>query len=136
MLSMVATGLILRFVLPAGSGRQALTLWGWDRHDWGDTHFWLAVSLVGSWACTWPCIGTGVRDGMRRVLGGAAGCPPFSLRRRTAIGMGFLAVMAIAVGEFLVIAVQSTTSSAGREKHGRGPPVMLERHASDLWGRH
>ena len=42
--SMVATGLIVRFVLPPGSGgRQAL--WGLGRHDWGDLHFWLAVGI-------------------------------------------------------------------------------------------
>jgi len=42
--SMIATGLTLRFLLPPGSG-QARSLWTLTRHDWGDVHFWLAVAL-------------------------------------------------------------------------------------------
>jgi len=72
-LALAATGAIMRWVLPPGTGgrhaqgaglgrgwrggRGALdstdpeagpikTLLGWGRHDWGDLHFWLAVSLV------------------------------------------------------------------------------------------
>lgn len=42
-LGMTVTGLVIRFVLPPGSGRGRV-LWGWDRHGWGDLHFWLAVA--------------------------------------------------------------------------------------------
>lgn len=57
-LSLGVTGLIMRYILPPGSarprgggqgfhgGRPVLTLWGMDRHDWGDIHFWLAVALA------------------------------------------------------------------------------------------
>ncbi len=48
MLAMISTGLIIRFVLPPGTGGReggGLRLWNWGRHDWGDLHFWLAVSL-------------------------------------------------------------------------------------------
>jgi hypothetical protein len=72
--ALAATGAIMRWVLPPGSGgrfagggrgmgrgwrggRGALdaagsdegpikVLWGWGRHDWGDLHFWLAVGLI------------------------------------------------------------------------------------------
>jgi len=44
MLGMVATGLVIRFVLPPGSGSRRV-LWGLGRHDWGDLHFWLAVGI-------------------------------------------------------------------------------------------
>jgi len=72
--ALAATGAIMRWVLPPGSGgryahegqglgrgwrggRGALesvgsdespikTLLGWGRHDWGDLHFWLAVLLI------------------------------------------------------------------------------------------
>ena len=43
MLGMIATGLIIRFVLPPGSG-SARGLWALNRHEWGDVHFWLAVA--------------------------------------------------------------------------------------------
>ena len=59
--AMVATGLLIRFVLPPGSGSRRL-LWGYGRHEWGDIHFWLAVAIAGivilhvalhwQWVCT------------------------------------------------------------------------------------
>ncbi|NBC18928.1 MAG: DUF4405 domain-containing protein [Bacteroidetes bacterium] len=42
---LVATGVIMYFVLPPGS--HGTTLWGLGRHDWGDVHFWVAVSFLG-----------------------------------------------------------------------------------------
>ena len=44
MLGMIMTGLVIRFVLPPGSGQQAL--WSLTRHEWGDVHFWLAVAIA------------------------------------------------------------------------------------------
>jgi hypothetical protein len=56
-LSLIVTGVVLRYVLPPGSarprgggqgyhgGRPILTLWNMDRHEWGDIHFWLAVAM-------------------------------------------------------------------------------------------
>lgn len=40
-----STAGIMRFVLPPGSG-QAVRLWGMDRHEWGQIHFWIAVALL------------------------------------------------------------------------------------------
>jgi hypothetical protein len=58
---LVTTGLILRYVLPPGTGGRFQVL-GWGRHDWGDVHFWLAVgigvfalvhvALHWSWVCS------------------------------------------------------------------------------------
>ncbi|MBI5764403.1 MAG: DUF4405 domain-containing protein [Planctomycetes bacterium] len=46
MLAVAATGLILRFILPPGSrGGAGLQLWEWNRHEWGDLHFYLIVGL-------------------------------------------------------------------------------------------
>ena len=56
-LALAATGVILEWVLPHGSGggggrgfrggRGSVdTFLDWSRHDWGDVHFWIAVSLV------------------------------------------------------------------------------------------
>ena len=47
MLGIVATGLIMRFVLPPGSG-AARRLWALNRHEWGDVHFWLAVAAAAA----------------------------------------------------------------------------------------
>jgi hypothetical protein len=49
MLALAATGLIMRFALPPGSGGRGgglrATLWGWGRHDWGDLHLWLSIAV-------------------------------------------------------------------------------------------
>ena len=60
MAGMIATGLVIRFVLPPGSGSRK-EVWGLGRHDWGDVHFWLAaavgavivlhVALHWQWVC-------------------------------------------------------------------------------------
>lgn len=56
---LISTGFLLRYTLPAGSGRisgggqgrsamnKTITLlWGLDKHQWGDIHFWIAVFLM------------------------------------------------------------------------------------------
>jgi len=40
-----ATGILIRYVLPPGSGHFS-QLWGRDRHQWGQIHFWIAVVLL------------------------------------------------------------------------------------------
>ena len=50
MISLMATGLLIHYVLPPGTGgggnREGLTLWGLGRHDYGDIHFCLALALI------------------------------------------------------------------------------------------
>jgi hypothetical protein len=50
MLASAATGLMIHYILPprsGGAGRGAgLTLWGWNRHDWGDLHLYLGFALL------------------------------------------------------------------------------------------
>jgi hypothetical protein len=58
---LVTTGLVMRYVLPPGTGGR-FQLLGWGRHDWGSIHFWLAVgigllvlvhvTLHWSWVCS------------------------------------------------------------------------------------
>lgn len=56
---LIGTGLVLRYVLPHGSGRlvgrgsgQAhgeklvTTLWGMTGEQWGHVHFWVAVAVL------------------------------------------------------------------------------------------
>jgi Domain of unknown function (DUF4405) len=46
---LAGTGVLMRYVLPPGSG-HFLTLWGLDRHAWGVFHFWIAVALMAALA--------------------------------------------------------------------------------------
>lgn len=43
---MVATGIILQFILPPGSNRTH-HLWSWSRHDWGSLHGTASLLLLG-----------------------------------------------------------------------------------------
>lgn len=57
---LASTGFVLKFMLPAGSGRligevvgrhtgnrPVAFLWGMTRHDWGEVHFCIAIALMG-----------------------------------------------------------------------------------------
>lgn len=112
--SMIATGLLVRFVLPPGSrGGRGLSLWNLDRHDWGDIHFWLAASLIGvllihlalhwSWVCQ-----------VARIAFGAPRAIPRSNveMRRTVVGVSVVAGLAVLIGAFLFFA-SANVSHAG-----------------------
>ena len=58
-LFLIATGLLLEFVLPAGSGgleshgggrgagnRLVTLVWGLTRHEWGTIHFWVSITFL------------------------------------------------------------------------------------------
>lgn len=42
-LSLASTGLLIYLILPPASG---LSVWGMDRHTWGDIHFWIAITFL------------------------------------------------------------------------------------------
>lgn len=43
-LFLTSTGILLRYMLPPGSGRWA-DVWGLTRHAWGDVHFWVSLAF-------------------------------------------------------------------------------------------
>ena len=58
-LVLTSTGVLLRYLLPPGSGslhssnlgeraqeRTVSTLWGWSRHEWGDFHYYIALGFM------------------------------------------------------------------------------------------
>jgi hypothetical protein len=121
MLAMIATGFLLKWVLPPGSrGGQGLQLWGMTRHEWGDLHFWLAVSLLSlllvhvalHWA--WVCA---------LVARLASGKPPsaaaFVASRQWLYGIGLLVACGLLVAAFLWIAY-AQTQRGGTQERGRG----------------
>ncbi len=110
LLGMVLTGLVIRFVLPPGSGGRNCvprqSLWELSRHQWGDIHYWLAVSLGvlvlihlalhWSWVC-------GTLD---RFCGRRSKASPM---RRMAYGIVFVISLVVLVGGFLIVAINSAT---------------------------
>jgi hypothetical protein len=43
---LTTTGVLMRYVLPPGS-KRFMTIWGLDRHEWGDIHFWISIVFLG-----------------------------------------------------------------------------------------
>ncbi len=126
MLAIAATGLLMKFVLPPGSG--SLSVWGLGRHAWGGIHFWLAsavilllvVHLALHWA--WVCASTrGValrRPPRRRTRG----------RRDTALGFVVLACTTLVLAGFVAAAHASIvgTPGAGRSDGSGGGGEQVE----------
>ncbi len=126
MLAMIATGLLVRFVLPPGSGERR-TLWEYGRHDWGDVHFLLAVTL-GSLALVhvalhWGWVCSLVQSWFPR---GGPGVRPSSASRRNLAGAALLVVVAGLVGGFLWMAERNVVDSGGGgQQHRRGQRAAL-----------
>lgn len=75
---MAATGVLLVYMLPPGSGRW-VSVWGLTRHQWGDVHLWLAIIFLcvvslhlvlhGRWIITMLRGGAHAAPGWRPLLG-------------------------------------------------------------------
>lgn len=127
MLGMIATGLIVRFALPPGTGGR-WTIWGMGRHDWGDLHYYLAIGLLVllllhlalHWA--WTCV---IADKMLASIGLSIPAHGVSQKhrsiRRWGVGLATLAIMAGVIGGFYEMAASNVVTNA----HGtirRGGP--------------
>jgi len=97
---LVSTGVLMRYVLPPGSGRRT-AVWGLDRHDWGTLHFWIAAAFLAVLAFHLVLHGKWILSVLRgRPRQGSGG--------RVALGLvGLLAVLALAAAP-LVSPVQQT----------------------------
>ncbi len=45
-LGLVWTGFLMEWVLPKGSPRDGLSLWGLDRHVWGEIHLYFSYAVI------------------------------------------------------------------------------------------
>lgn len=130
--AMIATGLLIRFVLPPGTsgrhGGRELSLWGLNRHEWGDVHFWAAavlgallvihVALHWSWVCIMSLRMAGRTEGQLTPL------------KRNASGTIFLAAVLALFGGFTwyaSIAVRETQAHEAQTRPDR-PGTALPRH--------
>lgn len=145
--AMVATGLVICFVLPPGTsgrhGEGGLLLWGLGRHNWGDVHFWASVArgvlLVALMALHWSWVCTMVHRSLGSTDAGQLGAG-----RRNAYGIGFLLATILVFGGFTWYAgtavtlvnarrqsesrpvrAQDNTPQHGQEKgHGAAPELI------------
>ena len=114
---LTTTGVLMRYVLPPGSGRFT-SVWGLDRHDWGALHFWIAAILFG-------VLAVHVFLHWRWMVSIMRGTPREGSGLRVALGvLGVAAVVALAVAP-LVSPVESTG-----ERSGRGRRSGVAEHSS------
>ena len=104
---------------------MGLRLWDLGRHDWGEIHFWLAVSIGAlmllhvalHWA--WVCTLT-----RKWLLGSRAANGQLTPRARNLYGLGFLIVLVGALAAFMWIARNNVVAIRGERRGG------AEQHAA------
>jgi hypothetical protein len=102
---LTATGVLMRYVLPPGSGRR-ITIWGLDRHGWGAAHFWIAIAFFAVLAFH-------VWLHWRWIVCLLQGRPREGSGIRLGLGiLGIAAVLALASAPFMS-PVQRSTGGAG-----------------------
>ena len=140
MLAMVATGLIIRYVLPPGSGGHdggpALSVWGLSRHGWGAVHFWLAVAvavvLLLHVALHWAWVCGVVR---RWVVGSEAQGRKQPRDVRVAYGVALIGTLTVMVAGFVWLANRSVERTPGRAVDKHWASVLHEPGDGDIHGR-
>jgi len=105
---LVATGIIMEFLLPAGSGHYT-TIWGLDRHGWGSIHFWISVAFLTALALHvylhWKWIVSVVRGHPREGSGMRVGLGLF----------GLVALLAIAIAPLVTPVYQGDSARRSAE---------------------
>lgn len=116
--SLALTGLIMRYALPPGSGwRRAL--WGLNRHDWGDVHFWVSIGVVTLLAAHLALHWQWVCAMFPRLFHRSKTTAPSSPVRRNATGLGFLLAVVATSALFTWLAQANVVETDG-PRHGLG----------------
>ncbi len=115
---LVSTGVLMRYVLPPGSGTRTL-VWGLDRHDWGALHFWIAGVFLAVLAIHLVLHG-------RWILSVLRGRPRQGSGARVALGLvGLLAVLALALAP-LVSPVERVEAAGSDRPTLRGSMTLSD----------
>jgi hypothetical protein len=119
---LVSTGVLMRYVLPPGSGARSV-VWGLDRHDWGALHFWISAAFLAVLAFHLVLHG-------RWILSVLRGRPRQGSGSRVALGLvGLMAVLAIALAPLV-----SPVERVDREGAGAGASSTHELRGSMTLG--
>jgi len=121
-LGMVWTGLLLAFVLPPGS--RATRVWGLERHDWGDVHFWMAMGIVAlvlvhvalNWRWVWCVVVKLFTDNPNRI-------PPWKIYT---VGIGLVLLLTLFIGSILWAAVASRGPLERERQHRHRTTVQVD----------
>ncbi len=102
---LTSSGVLMRYLLPPGSGRSA-TIWGMDRHEWGDLHFWISMLFL-------LILSTHLFLHWRAIVSLVTKRPGKDSMPRAGLGMvGVIALLALALAP-LVTPVEQQSANAG-----------------------
>lgn len=111
-LFLTSTGILLRYLLPPGSGRWS-EVWGMTRHQWGEIHFWIALAFFAVLAFH-------LLQHWRFILGLFRGHVKEALQLRVALGLlGLVAAVLLAIAP-LISPVRVDESRSERPWRGGG----------------
>lgn len=119
---LTTTGVLMRYVLPPGSGHSRV-IWGLDRHDWGDVHFWISLVFLGTLAVHlvlhW-----------RWIVSVMSGKPREGSGFRLALGViGLGGLMALSV-----VPILSPVETTPTRENARGSLSSLTHEKIQIWG--
>ena len=131
---LVATGFLMRYALPAGSGglhglgtgpraaaRPIAFILGLTRHEWGEVHFWIAVGVMGILALH-------LLMHWRWIVYVLRGEPTNAVGWRIALGIiGLLGLLAIVAVPLLIPTEHESRSELARQRSG--PAAVPDRPA-------
>lgn len=128
LVGMLATGYVIRYPLPRGT-HSFLRLWGMDRHQWGEIHFWLSMGLLVVLIVHLVLHWQWVVSMLKRHVGGDASPAKHLVRA----GLATVLVIAGGLSLFAWIAQNSVVSlDLPREQTPRAPEDKNSFPASDL----
>lgn len=128
----VWTGFLIHYVLPPGGGRgHALTLWGMNRHDYGNVHFYLALAMVALiivhiWL-HWPWVCS--------ILSNLLGASQPKRSRRTLYGTILLLVIGIVTASSLLWVKTRVKYTNGEEQERYGHEAFETNELPYITGR-
>ena len=124
--ALASTGVLMRYVLPPGSGKHT-HVWSLDRHEWGAIHFWVSVAFFAVLAFH-------VVLHWRWILAIVAGKASDASGARFGLGVvGVLAVLALAVAPH-VSPVERDADTLGGGTETGAPPGEAGGPASEIRG--
>lgn len=128
----VWTGFLIHYILPPGGGRgHALTLWGMNRHDYGNVHFYLALAMVALiivhlWL-HWPWVCS--------IMSNLLGAPQPKRIRRVLYGTILLLVMGIVIAGSLLWVETKVKYTYGEEQGRYGYEAFETKELPYITGR-
>lgn len=120
LLGMIATGLVMKFVLPFADSdllHRGWAVWGWGRHHWGNAHFYLAMSAVAllmvHWAIHWNWLCHTVYRRFHGPNDATEEAPPVV---RHGYGVIFVMVVILVISGFFIAAGRGLRTEVGAQR--------------------